>query len=275
MSLLLGAHPVGVGVGEFPSLYAHERDPVQVCSCGSPLAECSFWGEVAARVEATTGWHPIRESMRRALAAHHLSMRRRLGLRVRERLGLGSRAYRQIARDTFEVFGATRHQASAEFLVDAAKSGYRALSLCRERPADSAVLHLIRDGRGVVRSKLKSNEGTLEEVIRSWRAEAERVARSVRRMPHGRVIHVHYERLCADPEAELARICDFIGVPYDPRMLDFRNPPQHVVAGNRMRLSSGADIRLDEAWRRDLTDPQLEVFERLAGELNRARGYWD
>jgi hypothetical protein len=87
------------------------------------------------------------------------------------------------------------------------------------------------------------------------------------------ILRVGYEALAADPARELRRICEFIGVAFDPQMLDFRSRVHHVLAGNDMRLDRGSTIRVDAAWRDRLTSDDLDYFARRAGALNRALGY--
>lgn len=83
---------------------------------------------------------------------------------------------------------------------------------------------------------------------------------------------VRYESLCAEPETTLTRIFEFFGL--DPMRveLDFRSVEHHIL-GNSMRLGSSSDIRLDEKWRSQLTDADLNIFDRIAGKFNRRLGY--
>jgi hypothetical protein len=55
-------------------------------------------------------------------------------------------------------------------------------------------------------------------------------------------------------------------------VLDFRSKAQHIL-GNDMRLKSGSDIRLDERWRKNLSQADLATFDEVAGDLNRKYGY--
>jgi hypothetical protein len=40
-----------------------------------------------------------------------------------------------------------------------------------------------------------------------------------------------------------------------------------------MRFDRSSEIRLDERWRTHLSTENLQIFERLAGALNRKYGY--
>jgi len=56
LDLMLGGHPRFVGLGEVFSLLMPGADYLDrtaeiVCSCGSTLNECSFWGPVCASLQ--------------------------------------------------------------------------------------------------------------------------------------------------------------------------------------------------------------------------------
>jgi len=43
---------------------------------------------------------------------------------------------------------------------------------------------------------------------------------------------VHYEEFAWDPEATLRKVCDFIEIPYDAQMMDFKQVETHALGGN-------------------------------------------
>jgi hypothetical protein len=85
-------------------------------------------------------------------------------------------------------------------------------------------------------------------------------------------MQLQYEELCRRPEETLRTLCKFLGMDSTNIVLDFRARQQHIL-GNDMRLKSGSEIRLDERWRKTLSKQDLEVFESVAGDLNRKYGY--
>ena len=83
---------------------------------------------------------------------------------------------------------------------------------------------------------------------------------------------VRYEDLCADPAGTLSRIYTFAGLPAGNGVPEFRTGEHHVI-GNRMRLSSTSEIRIDDRWKTALAPEQMAVVESRVGELNRSYGY--
>ena len=67
----------------------------------------------------------------------------------------------------------------------------------------------------------------------------------------------------------------YLGADYDPGCLVFdEGSTSHSAGGNPARFEMGGGIRpADERWRKNLTEAELEVFEKIAGSSNRAFGY--
>jgi hypothetical protein len=112
----------------------------------------------------------------------------------------------------------------------------------------------------------------METAAREWSRIHRECDRMVRKLATNACIRVHYEDLCRDPDATLAKIYDFLGLNVDSSDLQFRSSEHHIL-GNQMRLRSTEEIRLDEKWKSGLTEKDLEVFEEIAGKSNRFYGY--
>ena len=85
---------------------------------------------------------------------------------------------------------------------------------------DARFIHLVRDGRDVAMATLPTGwSGNMWHAIRSW-VEVEILwERMSHKLPIERQITVKYEMLMRDPEYELRRITDFLGLAFDPAML--------------------------------------------------------
>jgi hypothetical protein len=56
------------------------------------------------------------------------------------------------------------------------------------------------------------------------------------------------------------------------RFTNFRNTEHHIV-GNGMRLDSTSEIRIDERWRKELSQRDLAQFNSVAGDMLGKLGY--
>jgi hypothetical protein len=90
----------------------------------------------------------------------------------------------------------------------------------------------------------------------------------------GRVLRVRYEDMVLETAETVHRITDFLGLTFDPAMLDaggFGSPvyteSQHALVG---RPPDRARV---DAWKTSMTDRQVEIFEHLTGDLLAYLGY--
>jgi hypothetical protein len=138
--------------------------------------------------------------------------------------------------------------------------------------------YLYRDGRDVAVSSMQAIEGekTAYCIAEEW-ARAQREALALRaRVPH-RVLSVAYEQLVGEPEATLRGVCAFVGVPYDPAMLEFHTTSEAKKAAGASPLwENVAKPLMPNNTRKFLgamTPEELQIFESVAGAELDALGY--
>ena len=96
--------------------------------------------------------------------------------------------------------------------------------------------------------------------------------------PADQIRWVKYESLTAQPAAELEEICRFLGVAFEPAMLDFyrkhANVQQDMAEGeHHALLSKPATIERIGRYQNVLGPSQIALVERLLGEEMRTLGY--
>jgi len=152
--------------------------------------------------------------------------------------------------------------------MSAKEPGRLCLSLHRAAPKmvalfpEARIVHLLRDPRDVARSSIGMGwagnsyfgAGHWIGTERDWDAAG---------IDEGRVLTVRYETLMANLEAELARICGFLGLEFDPAMLRYYEnstygPPDPGIA---------------QKWKLKAGPREIALIEGRAGPLLAARGY--
>lgn len=94
---------------------------------------------------------------------------------------------------------------------------------------------------------------------------------------HPRCLEVRYEELMADPQAQLGRICAFLGEPFEMEML--ASDPVDPSAWQRARFlgnpDAGSGIRPAQTgrWRSEMSPAEQRDFRHIAGSLLVAAGY--
>lgn len=126
------------------------------------------------------------------------------------------------------------------------------------------VIHMLRDPRDVARSCVGMGwAGISYHGVNSWLRTEQDWARAAPRLAADRVLTLRYEDLMRDIEAELRKICTFLGVPYDAEMLRYHETTTY----------GPPDPGLAEQWRRKATPREVALLEGRLGDLLTGRGY--
>jgi hypothetical protein len=145
---------------------------------------------------------------------------------------------------------------------------------------DARFVHLIRDGRDVALSIIKQPWGPSDflTAIRQWAETVLWARKMLRMLPDERHIELRFEELVSDPQAQLERLTNFLGVDFEPGMLteytknalekvgDFLNK-HHVHLGKRPQRSQAFK------WQSVLGPGDQAVAYELAGSVLEELGY--
>ncbi len=125
-------------------------------------------------------------------------------------------------------------------------------------------IHIIRDGRDVSRSSIGMGwAGNVWHGVNRW-IEAEQLWEKMSKIiPPQRRIEVTYEGLIAEPVQTLTRLCDFIGVSYNPAMINYKNTSTYDLP----------DPKFIQQWRRKLSEYDIQLVESRIGKMLVERGY--
>jgi Sulfotransferase family len=255
LDLMLNAHRDVTSVGELKQLARfaslQKRRP---CACGAAtLWDCDFWTRVNELIVAKAG---------RTIAD----------------LNVGN--YEDVERfntDNIVLFDSIRAVARTKFIVDSSKHLRRLELLTQNEALEVFPIFLIRDPKGQICSSLRKDRNTLLRLVADYVGTNRSIYSYLKDRPH---VIVRYEELVNDAERTLVRIMQYLGVAFEPLQLRWAMQERHNVGGNRMRWNSSSDLRLDAAWRTELslmqklaidagTIPGRYSFVRLTGMIGR------
>ena len=307
LAMLLGSHPQIVTVGELKLSKGPIGDISRYrCSCRELIHQCPFWHRVkegmAAKgfafdiANAGTDYRAVKSRYARFLLGplHRGKFLENfrdgaLGLSPtwRKQLLEFHKRNAALAKTVCQLTG-------KDMIVDSSKIGLRLKYLLRNPELDVYVIRFIRDGRAVTLTymdpaqfadaKTPALRGggsggdragerlSVSEAAHEWRRSNEEAEALITSLDRSRLIEIRYEELCTDSSAILSRIFAFLGFDSASASCDFRSMSHHVL-GNGMRFDCTSEIRLDERWRNKLTEQDLRVFDKVAGETNRRYGY--
>lgn len=279
LDMILGAHPDVVGCGELTNLVEQGFLDNQYCSCGEKVGFCPFWGEVKDRFLAEAGPDAMNEYARVRWAVEPV-----------RRWPLSAGAWRVLMAGPWPryqelcgtLFNIIARVSGKSMIVDSSKNPARALALAGTTGVDLRLVHLVRDGRGVLWSHKKRFARNLEQGIEtdmeaepSWKAATRwaltnAFALYVDRTAGG--LFLRYESLVEEPSLALTAIGGLTEVDYSGvEQTILRGEAVeagHVVAGNRVRMKGPVRLRADYAWKEALPKKDRAVFAVLAGPLS-------
>lgn len=285
LAFLLNAHPQIVSIGEMDGLIPSEDPEEYLCSCGQRIKDCAFW-------------HSVSKSMTHRgydfdVADFDL-MFKPVGSRVIKRISTGSSRNRSLDRMRDTLFQAWPAEASrrrawvnrnvafveavlevsgTKVFVDTSKGRWRLKLLHESSNLDVRAIHLVRDVKGVVNSRLRRRvDLDAREAAHQWVNLNRKLEITLQDLPREKQIQIRYEDLCQDVQGILAGLFAFCGVDPSVAIEDLVSTQHHIV-GNTMRLNSLLRIKLDERWKSELDKSQQAEINRAAANFMQRYGY--
>jgi hypothetical protein len=141
-------------------------------------------------------------------------------------------------------------------------------------------IHLVRDGRDVALSILKQWWGANDFVtaIRDWATTVGWARKMLAMLPEDRWLEVRFEDLVSEPEQELRKITDFLGIDFEPCMLNSYTRSAARKVGDRINqhhhhLRREPQTSQAFKWRQSLGPADQAIAFELAGSLLAELGY--
>jgi hypothetical protein len=167
------------------------------------------------------------------------------------------------------------------------------MTLIQELLPEARFVHIVRDGRDVALSTIPLWFGpnSIEECARVW-TDFIRQAR-VQAAELRWYMEIRYEDLVLDPEGVLRRVCDFIALPWDAKMLGYYkraprrlaelttmlNPyAKRILAAHERRYIHAATRRPPDPgrlfrWMAEMTSSDRGSYEAIACDMLKEFGY--
>ena len=142
---------------------------------------------------------------------------------------------------------------------------------------DARFVHVVRDGRDVALSYADVSFGpkSVAHAAELW-AERVRAGRAAGRSLPGRYLEARYESFVAEPEANARTLCGFVGVGYDPGMLEYTERSKGEILARAARFNPHVGERPQanlRSWEQSMPASHVEIFEAVAGDLLAELGY--
>jgi hypothetical protein len=146
---------------------------------------------------------------------------------------------------------------------------------------ESHLVILVRDGRSVVESGIRTFGWSFEQAVHRWREAARTILKFDEREEGGPYHVIRYEDLFRDTAGELKELLEFLRL--DPSTYDFESAVDTPVRGSSTYGQDDKDVDWEPVEKGEDFDPlrrwdswsdaRLDRFHWIAGEELRALGY--
>jgi hypothetical protein len=282
LTFLLANHPSISTIGELKASALGDVNEYD-CSCGKKILECGFWAEVAREMRARGNRFSL-DRFGTHFRSENYQIDRILRATVRgglfeeiRRLAIafvpGCKAERdRILHQNNELIDVVCGIQGGGCYLDGSKDPVRLKHFYESGLWDIRVIFLVRDGRGVANSYMNHVGVNMEFAANEWLHKCKEMDRLRRLIPKSKLLFLKYEDLCRETDEMLNALLVFAGLDADQFQADFGKNTHHIL-GNAMRLRSSGEIKLDEKWRKMLSEDDLAIFNSIGGAMNSSLGY--
>jgi hypothetical protein len=142
---------------------------------------------------------------------------------------------------------------------------------------DSLFIHQIRDGRDVALSYADVPFGpkSVAAAAELWAARVRAGAAAGGALGPRRYTEIRYEAFVAEPERHTRVLCEFLGLRFEPEMLDSERAKKDILpraALYNLNVAKGTNAK-PRSWEHDMPAAHVEIFEAVAGDLLSELGY--
>jgi len=274
LSFLLATHPKIVTIGERRKFYNKAIHPqpneTQLCSCGQTFLDCPFWSQIRQRFLQRVNGKKLTTNVtefhffigkrfnRSAQLLYRLTAKFNVPIRLRpfaRKLRQMLTANQILVEEILKIGGHTT-------FLDSSKSIEQLVYLSQLDDFDIYVIWLVRDPRAQVSSALKYNKWNVKEAAVRWKKEMDNNAQWLKKLKLN-YVELSYEKLCREPQAEIQRLLQFVGLDEREFSLNFRQQEQHIMGNRNMRLGSDTTITERRDWVEKLSKTDRQTIESL------------
>lgn len=180
-----------------------------------------------------------------------------------------------LIRSVVDQYAGWKNKSAACFWIDHTPVNLRHSDFLNLHYPGCLYIHIIRDGRAVMASQFSLDWGSNDPIFASLKwMESIALGLACEAAFPARTLSVRYEQLVKHPEQECAKICKFLGMPFEPSMImgaGYEVP--RYTQSQHMLLGSYPDASRIDDWKNTLTTKDIQLFEALTYDLLPLLGY--
>lgn len=132
------------------------------------------------------------------------------------------------------------------------------------------IIHIIRDGRDCAQSFNRRFGQNIYRTVFQWKKLVRKARDDGLAAGGERYFEIKYEDLTGSPEHYMKKICSFLDVPFDRKVLSSNMP---MFMAENPREQNGTIVQNTGKWRKIFTNTQIRKLEDIAGATIADVGY--
>lgn len=285
LAFVMNSHPAVVSTGE-TSLNRTNQKKKQYhhpCTCGCMLHKCQFWQEIFMKAQEkgynlhSNNWindYKYKSNLLYKIFSVYrvppwAKVFRNL---VDNLLPLHSQHIKTTNKVNIVLFNEALRISQAELFFDTTKHLMRLYYLLQVPELDIKIIRWVRDARAYANSGLRKGL-KVEDSVTTWLNFHKAFDDLASNLPSEKVIQMRYEDFCIAPKQHYKKLCDFFGIDHIGLDTIVSINQHHILGNQNTSRRKTFEIQLNEKWRTQLTQAQLETVGKIAGDYNRILGY--
>ncbi len=241
------------------------------CSCGKPVLECEFWSEVINDIyddnfQTKIKW-PFKSAKITVTSFFPKSSCKTLWKFISTRKNFST------INTLNEIYQSVSNSSSKKIIVDSSKDPMQALAISKCKNITPKYIWLKRDTRAITYSKIKRAKINKSSHKRGLRTLAATLffknicASAIHCLKKYSTLNISYEALAANPQQELDKICNYIGLKNytAPDYMELSN--DHTIGGTPGRFER-RPVAEDTTWKNFYSrKPILNLLGKFANRF--------
>ncbi len=276
LTFLMAMHPEIATIGELKATSMGDINTYR-CSCGELLTKCGFWQAVVQETARRKIEFSL-DNFNTHFRAEDLVCDKAMKAAIRNSFWEGVRKillnyfwpcrkkFNKIMCSNLELIDIVCKLQKAKFFLDGSKDATRLKFFLQEDSLDVKILFLLRAPMGAINSYINHNKVGLEVAIDEWLRRSKEIIYLLSRVPANQFLGISYENLCQRPNEVMGGIFEFLQLPKLDSALNFRSVEHHIL-GNAMRLKNSSEIKLDEKWKKQMSECDINFCKQAVGYM--------
>lgn len=138
---------------------------------------------------------------------------------------------------------------------------------------NARIIHLLRDGRDVISSRMENFNENIEEATSRWTLSLEEIDKNFNANDPN-FIEIKYEDLVSNPRDLMKQVCSFLNIPYSETIFENQNQSlgdTHLK--HHEATSNPINQKAVEKWREKLSEKQIQYISQRAQKWLSEKGY--